>query len=309
MNSTPVAASVLSAHPLRSLGIAPDQHPRGQPHVSAASGLVCANGRAYVVSDDEQHLAVFRDLHTPGSLHRILAGDLPQSKKARKQLKADLETLFFWPARRSLVALGSGSRPNRDTGVVIALRADGEPVQRVRRFDLKPLYEPLRELLGEINIEGAMLLGNEWVLLNRGVSGQTGSAALHYRLGDLQQAVDGAGSLVKPRAIRPYRLGSIDGVELGFTDGCALPGGGWVFCAAAEHTDNSYADGPCRGAAVGVVDAGGEIVALHRLGTWGDAPLKVEGIAARQSEGAIDLCLVTDADDPLLSSQLLRARL
>ena len=204
------------------------------------------------------------------------------------------------------MALGSGSRPNRDTGVVIALRADGEPTRRVRRFDLKPLYEPLRARLGEINIEGAMLMGNDFVLLNRGVSGQTESAALRYRLGDLQRPSTAASRAVKPRAIRPYRLGAIDGVELGFTDGCALPDGGWVFCAAAEHTDDSYADGPCRGAAVGVVDADGEIVALHRLA---DTPLKVEGIAARQSEGAIDLCLVTDADDPLLSSQLLRARL
>jgi hypothetical protein len=305
VNSTPLAAAALTTQPLRSLTIDPAAHPRGQAHVSAASGLVCANGRAYVVSDDEHHLAVFRDLHAPGSLHRILAGDLPHSKKARKRLKADLESLFLWPARQALVALGSGSRPNRDTGVLIALRADAEPALRVRRFDLKPLYEPLRALLGEINIEGAMVLGDALVLLNRGVSGKTESAALHYRLGDLQQVVDGSQRRVKPRSIHPYRLGAIDGVELGFTDGCALPGGGWVFCAAAENTDSSYADGACRGSAVGVVDARGELVALQRLAS----PFKVEGIAAHQGEGAIDLCLVTDADDPLLSSQLLRARL
>ena len=128
---------------------------------------------------------------------------------------------------------------------------------------------------------------------------------MHYRLGELQQVLEGRRHRVTPRSLRPYRIGVIDGVELGFTDGCALPGGGWVFCAAAENTDNSYADGLCHGAAVGVVDAAGAIVALHRLAS----PLKVEGIAARQSEGAIEVCLVTDADDPLQSSQLLRARL
>ncbi|HET7795117.1 MAG TPA: hypothetical protein VFL64_17170 [Rhizobacter sp.] len=305
MNTTLLAAAALAVHPLRALGIDPDAHPRRQPHVSAASGLVCAHGRAYVVSDDEHHLAVFRDMDSPGTLHRILAGDLPQARQARKRLKADLEALCLWPARRALVALGSGSRPNRDTGVVIGLRANGEPAQGVQRFDLKPLYEPLRELLGEINIEGAMLTRDGFVLLNRGITGRTESVAVRYRLGELQQVVDGRRHRVNPRALRPYRLGSIDGVELGFTDGCALPGGGWVFCAAAEATDSSYADGACRGSAVGVVDAWGDVVALHRLAS----PLKVEGIAARQSEGAIDLCLVTDADDPLLSSQLLRARL
>lgn len=305
MNSTPLATTALAAHLLRPLTVAPDAHPRRQPHVSAASSLVCANGRAYVVSDDEHHLAVFSDLHSLGSLHRILPGDLPLARQARKRLKPDLESLFLWPERRALVALGSGSRPNRDTGVVIGLRVDGEPSLRVLRFDLKPLYEPLRALLGEINIEGAMVMGDALVLLNRGVGGQTESAAVRYRLSDLQHAVEGQGRAIKPRSVRPYRLGTIDGVELGFTDACALPGGGWVFSAAAENTDNSFADGPCRGSAVGVADAHGEIVALHRL----DTPLKVEGIAARQSEGAIDLCLVTDADDPLLSSQLLRARL
>jgi hypothetical protein len=182
---------------------------------------------------------------------------------------------------------------------------DGEPSLRVRRFDLKPLYEPLRALLGEIDIEGALVIGDALVLLNRGIGTRTENAAVRYRLSDLQQAVEGQRHAIRPRSVRPYRLGAIDGVELGFTDGCPLPGGGWVFCAAAENTDNSFADGPCHGSAVGVADARGEIVALHRLET----PLKVEGIAARQSEGAIDLCLVTDADDPLVCSQLLRARL
>ena len=69
-----------------------------QPHLSAASGLVCAHGRAYVVADDEHHLAVFRDLRSPGTLHRIRAGDLPDKTKARKRRKPDLETLLSLPA-------------------------------------------------------------------------------------------------------------------------------------------------------------------------------------------------------------------
>jgi hypothetical protein len=307
MNTLPFTTQALAAEPLRSLTLNATEHPRGQPHFSAASGLVCAHGRAYVVSDDEHHLAVFRDLHSPGVLHRILPGDLPQSKKARKQLKPDLEALLLLPGQGdSLVAFGSGSRPNRDTGIVIALGARGEPSTRVQRFDLKPLYEPLRAVLGEINIEGAMVLGAALVLLHRGISGESDNAAVHYRLSELRAVIDGKRHTVAPRAIRPYRLGAIDGVELGFTDGTALPGGGWLFCAAAENTADSYADGPCRGSALGVVDAHGELVALRQLA---DTTLKVEGIAARAHAKGIDICLVTDADDPRLSSQLLFARL
>ncbi len=306
MSPIPFSAMPLVARRLRALTVDAAQHPRGQPHFSAASGLVCAHGRAYVVSDDEHHLAVFRDAHSPGTLHRILPGDLPHSKKVRKQLKPDLEALLLWQG--ALVAFGSGSRLNRDTGVVVSLSARGQPLAQSRqaqRFDLKPLYEPLRAALGEINIEGAMLLGDELVLLNRGVSGQSGNAVVRYRGGALRAAIDGTRSRVAPRSIKPYPLGAIDGVSFGFTDGAALPDGRWVFCAAAENTASSYADGPCAGAAVGLVSVDGELQALHLL----TPSLKVEGIAARVHKAGIDICLVTDADDPLLSSQLLLARL
>jgi hypothetical protein len=310
MPHLPVTAAPLVAQALRPLSVDPLTHPRGQPHLSAASGLVCAHGRAYVISDDEHHLAVFRDLHTPGVLHRILPGDLPLSKEARKRLKPDLEALLLLPAlpgaaHGALVAFGSGSRPNRDTGVLIPLRATGEPSPRVRRFDLKPLYTPLRALLGEINIEGAMVLGHELVLLHRGVTGRSDNAVARYRLSDLFGVVAGQRTRAAPASVRRYVLGAIEGVALGFTDGSPLPDGGWVFCAAAENTADSYADGPCRGAAVGVVDARGDLRALHRL----EPVLKVEGVAVRVDEAGMALCLVTDSDDPALSSQLLMARL
>jgi hypothetical protein len=311
MTYLPATTTHLTAQILRGLGLDPRAHPRGQAHLSAASGLVCAHGRAYVVADDEHHLAVFRDLHSPGTLHRVLAGDLPLSKKARKQLKPDLESLLLLPgAPGALVAFGSGSRPNRDNGVLIPLGAHGEPsARRVQRFDLKPLYEPLRALLGEINIEGAMLLGDELVLLNRGVAGQSDNAAAHYRLSAVMAVIEGRRHTVAPRSIRRYTLGAIDGVELGFTDGSALPGGGWVFCAVAENTADSYADGPCSGTMLGVVDAHGEVVAMHRVATAASSTIKVEGIAARRHDAGLDICLVTDADDPLVSAQLLLARL
>jgi hypothetical protein len=290
---------------LRSLTIDPLQHPRGQPHLSAASGLVCANGRVYVMADDEHHLAVFRDRDAPGELHRLFATDLPDAKKARKRRKPDLETLLWLPMRNALVALGSGSRPNRHTGVLIPLGAGGEPLADVVSFDLQPLYEPLRAALGEINIEGAMLLGKEFVLLNRGVAGGSDNAAAHYPLQALIDAIDGRLHAVAPLSIRRYTLGHIETVPLAFTDAAALPEGGWIFTAVAEDSDDSYADGRCSGSVVGVVDAGGALVATHRL----DALLKVEGIAVRVDGQCLRLCLVTDADDPAQASQLLLARL
>ena len=294
---------------LRTLTIDPHRHPRGQPHLSAASGLVCANGRVYVISDDEHHLAVFSDRTGPGELLRLFAHDLPAGKKARKRLKPDLETLLWWPLVNALVALGSGSRPNRNVGVVIPLGVNGVPSAAVRHFDLQPLYEPLRAALGEINIEGAMVLGGEFVLLNRGVAGRSDNAAAHYPLQVLADAAEGrlAGmtSAVQAASIRRYSLGHIGAVPLAFTDAAALPDGGWVFTAVAEDTRDSYADGRCSGSVVGVVNARGALVETHRL----DPSAKVEGIAVQLDAAGMSLCLVTDADDPAQASQLLTARL
>jgi len=82
---------------LRPLTVPAAVHPRGQPHLSAASGLVCAFDRVYVVADDEHHLGLFDDALAPGRLHRVAAGDLPREAGARKRRKADLETLMWVP--------------------------------------------------------------------------------------------------------------------------------------------------------------------------------------------------------------------
>ena len=296
---------MLKADLLRTLTIDRRHHPHDQPHLSAASGLVCANARVYVIADDEHHLVVFSDRTGPGELHRLFAGDLPVASKARKRLKPDLETLLWWPAGNALVALGSGSRPNRNKGVLIPLGVNGEPLAALRHFDLQPLYAPLREALGEINIEGAMVLGDEFVLLNRGVAGRSDNAAAHYPLRVLAEAVEGSASAVAASSIRRYALGNIGAVPLGFTDAAALPGRGWVFTAVAEDTRDSYADGHCSGSVVGVVNARGERVATHRL----EPKAKVEGIAVQVDDAGMLLCMVTDADDPARASQLLTARL
>ncbi len=310
MKTGTFTSPALVAHPLRSLTTDPAIHPRGQHHVSAASGLVCLNGHAYVIADDEHHLAVFRDQQPFGALHRILPGDLPKSKDARKQRKPDFETLFLLPAisassPAALIAFGSGSRHNRNGGVVIPLGINCEPLQHFRHFDLSPLYESLTALLGAINIEGAMIVGDELVLLNRGVAGKTDNAVARYPLRVLLALIDGEGSNVKPTSIRRFPLASLDGVNLGFTDGAALPDGRWLFTADAENTRDSHADGPCIGSAVGLVSARDNLIALHRL----VPPVKVEGIDVRVDDLGIAVCMVTDTDDPSQSSWLFQARL
>ena len=68
MKASAFAASPLFVRGLRTLSIDADLPPRGQAYLSSASGLVCRGGRAYVIADDEHHLAL-RDQIDQAGLH------------------------------------------------------------------------------------------------------------------------------------------------------------------------------------------------------------------------------------------------
>ncbi len=309
----------LGWQPLRELTVPAREHPRGQPHLSAASGLVCAFGRAYVVADDEHHLGVFDDATAPGHLHRLIEGDLPLDAAKRKARKADLETLALVPAGAlgpaepgaALCMFGSGSAPGRDRGLWQPLGAAGEMAGAVRFMDLTPLYGPLRERLGALNVEGVLVVpgGGLW-LFSRGGSGARGANAVaRYRWHDVRPWLLGrAVSGLAPVALQVLDLGSVDGVGYGFTDAAALPdalGGGCLFTAVAEDSADSVADGTCVGSAVGRLGPGGDLRWMRPLR---GAP-KVEGLALHLGANGLKLCLATDADNPGVPSQLLLAHL
>lgn len=313
---------------LQSLTLTPGAHPRGQAHLSAASGLVVAGSWLYLVADDEHHLgalplaaagAAAADTAATGvamqpaqqhvQLHRLLPGELPHDAAARKKRKPDLEALAVLPAsarhpRGALLAMGSGSRPNRQQAFVWALDAAGGLAGAARAVDLSALYAQLRQAGGfaDLNIEGAFVGGASLCVLQRGHQGDARNACIQYALGDV---VDWLGRSVSepqraapaPERIVDIALGQVGGVALGFTDGCALPGGGWLFSAVAEDTSDSYADGVCAGSVIGWVDAQGT---LRDMAALAGAP-KVEGVALHGGR----LLMVTDADDPGTASQLL----
>ncbi len=267
--------------------------------LSAASGLVRRDGRQYVLADDEHHLAVFDATAGKGRWVRLLDGELPNRR--RKAAKPDLETLIELPESEefpfgALLALGSGSRPNRQTGVVASFDVNGELNVPPRLMSLAELYEPLRREFGDLNIEGGFQIGNEFCLLQRANRKQPRNVCSRFAWNEIGSWLcEGRYPVPSPKAFEPYDLGSIECVVLGFTDAATLPGGEWVFSAVAEATDNSYLDGACVGSAIGLVAADGRLLALHRLeGRW-----KVEGIAASVLSGGemIELTLVTDADD------------
>ena len=295
---------------LRDLHVQTGEHPRAQAHLSSASGLVRAGDWLYAVADDEHHIGAFQasDTGRPVTLHRVFPGDLPPGKGERKKLKPDLETLvMFGPSalhpQGILLALGSGSTPRRERGVLASPDGHGGFAGPVRVVDISGLYEPLHRQFPDLNIEGGFVAGDFFILLQRANKGDVRNAAISYSLRDMQDWLEGySAAPPEPLGLVPFGLGAVQGVPLGFTDGAGLPDGGWIFSAVAEDTSDSYNDGACAGSAIGRVGCDGK---LQRIEFLQGAP-KVEGIAL---DGAARLLMVTDQDDPESASRLLAVTL
>lgn len=282
-----------------------------QSHLSAASGMWIVNHTLYVVADDQLELGVFSLLDTePGVTLSIIPGVLPTESKQRKAVKPDFESLTGLPPSASypygaLLALGSGSTELRQRGMLWPFDQQQRLTEQPQIFSLQALYQPLEKVVAELNIEGVVVQGDCLKLWHRANNQQRDNAVIEYCLSDLYLLLDAQqqDSLsIQPYHIERYNLGEVAGVPLTFTDACALPSGDCLFTAVAENTDNSYEDGECVGAAIGLLDQQRRLRWIKTV-----YPLyKIEGISAQQvDDGLLKVYLVSDADNPSVPAKLL----
>jgi hypothetical protein len=274
----------------------------GRLEVAAASGLVGIGEHLYVVADDELDLLV---LDKSGrSLDRVplFPGQLPDEHHARKGHKPDLEALALLTPD-TLLAIPSGSTVHRSRGAAV-FGLDITPVE------LGPLYAALLEEMPDLNIEGAAVLGERLLLLQRGNGAAGHNAVVDLELAGVRAAIAageplGAGLI---RAIAPVALGDLDGVALGFTDASPLPDGRLLFVAAAEAGGSTYDDGAAAGSILGLLDCsgGGAVVRGRRRLAPRD---KIEGLHAVIAGDRLRMHLVADGDDRSLHAPLYGATL
>lgn len=304
----------VTARFIRELMLASPPDADSARHLSAASGMVVAGEFLYVVADDELHLGVFeRSGARTGALVRLFPGDLPNTSAERKAFKPDLEALVRLPSfagypHGALLALASGSKPNRRTGAVLTLDESGGVAGEPFPYDLTPFYSSLENRFSALNIEGAVVIGDELVLLQRGSKAQPESALISFPLREIIRATNPETASAFPVAasrIQRFDLGAIEATPLSFTDGAALPDGRIVFSAVAENTEDNYLDGPCLGAAIGIIGTDSRVEAMLRL----EPVEKIEGIHATVEGDRISLLLVTDADDANIPAKLLAAEI
>ena len=273
-------------------------------HVRAGSAVRRWGQRLVVVQDDVNALALLDEAH--GEIHRLA---LPRGEDGRrtfdaasgnKALKLDLEACVTLPDGR-LVALGSGSKRVREHVAVVT------PDEGVRVVAAHGLYERLRERTdfagSELNLEGAVVVGGALRLFQRGNGAPRGDLLPVDASGDLDLAafvrwLDG-GPLPALEQVRQYDLGEVEGVRFGFTDATALPDDRVAFVAGAEASPDTYEDGEVLGCRFGILD-GDEARMTDVLGEDREpSRLKLEGLDwVREDEGAWELVVVTDMDDP-----------
>ena len=302
---------MIEVRQLRELTIDAPPGAAGGRFISAGSGLVRTGDHLYVIADDERELAVFApEGDAPGHLARFLPGVLPTHPRERKRRKPDVEALALLPLPEgglgTLLALESGSRPQRQGGFLWQLDERGALFGDARRIDITPLYQVLEAEIPDLNVEGATVADERLFLFQRG-NGQAGvNAVVELDFGaawlELEQGLLSAQAL---QGIRPYDLGELDGVRLCFSDATALRDGSVLFIAVAEAGDDTYLDGNCAGAAIGLISAGGELVAVEAL----EGAAKVEGVEAEEVGDSLRVLMVADADDPDKPSPLLVAEL
>ena len=307
-------------------------------HVRAGSALTAWSGRLAIIQDDACFLAVL-DLPTTrmfdrrgGGAHNALVRDVPlpmhdgvrqfDDTRGNKHAKLDLEAAFFTADRDLLVAMGSGSSARRERVVLVEHPASETPgVSIVEAPELYALLRSERAFSGsELNVEGAVLQGDDVILFQRGngapaarADGQVITpvdATARVTVAPLLDYLRGGGPVPPLREIMDWDLGRIDGHRLTFTDGSIGPRSVVAFLACAEDSPNVTRDGPVSAVAIGCLDEVARTCELGLiLGEHGVPILdKAEGLAFHPDDAARAF-VVIDRDDPTAPSELLELHL
>ena len=287
-------------------------------HIRAASSLARVPGGIALVQDDANFLAVVE----PGGA-RVRAVTLPAGDAGLRQFddlrgnkahKLDLEACVTveHEGRALLVALGSGSTARRE---FIALVDGWESGATVAELVHAPrLYARLRAAEAfagtDLNIEGAIVLGERVRLFGRGNGARRGDGTPVNATCDLDwttlYAYLRAPAVAQPPAptgMVRYDLGVLAGVPLGFTDAAVL-GDVVLYSAAAEASPDATRDGRVTGSALGLI--GGDGRTRWTALTEPSGALfagKIEGIVPAEGD-ARRVLVVVDADDARAVSAL-----
>jgi hypothetical protein len=287
-------------------------------HVRAGSSIAWVPGGIALVQDDANFIAV-----VDPNVGRARWVALPEGAGGRRQFddrrgnkrhKLDLEACVSADTADGviLIALGSGSTPGREQVVIARGWESGRPAADL--VHVPALYDRLRRAAAfagsELNVEGAIRLGDRLRLFGRGNGARRGDVVPVNASCDLGWSefldhlrdVDRAPP-PEPATIVRYELGTMEGVPLSFTD-ATLWRDAILFSATAEESPDVTRDGRVHGSAIGIIGRSGSARWAPLSETSGSRfPGKVEGLVAAQGPDS-RIHVVVDADDPDAASEL-----
>ncbi|MFA5937906.1 MAG: hypothetical protein WC809_01010 [Sinimarinibacterium sp.] len=263
------------------------------PGVRAGSALLSLDDCLLAVQDDAWCVAW---IALPGLsiTLQVLGGDgAPLSKAEKPDFEAALRT-----HDGDVYLLGSGSKRNRRTLARIG------PDRRVTLREAPELYDGIQTALGleqRPNIEAAVVDDRQLRLFHRG-AGAAPSACVDLPLSNLD------GGSFQLLARHWFQLGELDGVALHFTDAVSSGSGRSLFLAAAERTDDAFADGPVAGSAVGLIDGYGQALNVRwtRLLERDGQPSRRKGEGLVVDRDGRSAWVLTDPDHPDRPAELCR---
>jgi hypothetical protein len=275
------------------------------PHIPSGSGIEKWQDKVYIIGDDSNFLFELNNEWELSRTIRLFDRPVDRNDRIPKPIKPDLEAVTLVPPNH-LLALGSGSLPElRDVGVLINLAEQDEP----EYLSFNDLYDQLRGITAQLNIEGACNIDDTIILLNRGDadhSNQVIIANWNRKQLVMENLMD----------IHFVELPQIEQTNAGFTGCVHVPEmDTMIFCASAEETNNAYDDGKVKGSLIGIVkNFSGQLRQKHLKITASVIPAffkekKIESVCVDEfiSENEITLLAVADSDDG--SSEVFRLRL
>ncbi len=224
-------------------------------HIPSGSGIEKWQDKIYIIGDDSNFLFELNSEWEVTNKIRLFDRKTDSHDRIIKKIKPDLEAVTLVPPSH-LLAMGSGLLPElRDVGILLNLAAQDE----LEYLNFNSLYETLRSITAQVNIEGACNVDDKIILLNRG--DKIHSNQLIITKWNRKQLV-----VEKQLDIHFLELPAIQQTNTGFTGCVHLPENDlMIFCASAEDTTNGYDDGSVKGSLLGIMENFSHQIAHHQV--------------------------------------------
>jgi hypothetical protein len=216
--------------------------------------------RVYIVGDDSPFLFVL-DLASLKLVDQIRLFGSGNAKQGRipKLLKPDLECLTQLEinGQNHLVALGSGSTPDRNKSYIISLPAGDGKTARIEQRSLEDLYEAIQanhDMLGDdvLNLEAAAATSDKLLLLQRATRGGP-NLLLSFPKPDFVSYLTGSRKNLPDYEVISFYLPKLSGLDSHFS-GAFVYHNYLFFSASVENTADAILDGEVLGSFVGWID-------------------------------------------------------